>query len=76
MTAPTGGPPPEKKLLSRQQVADRLDVPLGTVERVTETGEMPARKLGRRVVVAAGDADAWLERAGTPYAPKATKAAS
>ncbi len=65
--ADQSGPPPEKKLLTRAQVAERLDVPLGTVRRVTASGEMPARKLGRKVVVATGDADAWLDRAGTPY---------
>ncbi len=74
MTYPPG-PPPEKKLLTRAQVAERLDVPLGTVKRVTASGEMPARKLGRKVVVAAGDADAWLDHAGEPYRTQAGESA-
>ena len=65
--APDSTPTPEHlaylaalKVMSTVQVAQFGGVSTSTVRRAIDAGDLPVRRIGRRVLIPATDARAWL----------------
>jgi excisionase family DNA binding protein len=61
------------QMLSVTDVCNRLALSRPTVGRMVKRGELPAIKVGRRVLFAADKLDAWLD---ARYARRAVEVAS
>ena len=53
-------------LLTYLQTAARLSTSVRTVQRLVSTGELPARRIGRRAYVAPADLEAFVAGLGRP----------
>lgn len=51
----------EQVAYSRREVAELTSLSFETVRRAINRGDLPAKKVGRRVLVLAKDLDAWLD---------------
>jgi excisionase family DNA binding protein len=49
-------------MLSVDAVAERLGLSSKTVRRIIESGELTIHRIGRRVLIAEGDLDAFVNR--------------
>lgn len=67
--APPPVAPPDSVLLTRAQVAARLNVGIGTVRRLHRTGELPIRRVGRRAMTSPDDVVAWAKRQNDSHGP-------
>jgi excisionase family DNA binding protein len=51
------------RLLTREEMAERLHVSLSTLDRLVAAGELVARKIGRQVRFSEADYDTYLDKA-------------
>jgi len=51
------------RLLTREEMAERLHVSLSTLDRLVVAGELVARKIGRQVRFTEADYASYLEKA-------------
>ncbi len=52
---------PQQLAYSPQGLADAAQIGLRTVQKAMQSGNLRFRKVGRRVVIMADDAKAWLQ---------------
>lgn len=55
-------PPSQPVLLTTSQVLERVPVSESKLYRMIHSGELPAKRLGRRYVIALADLDRWLSQ--------------
>jgi excisionase family DNA binding protein len=60
---------PSASAANPRQVAQRLGLGLATIRRLIRRGELPASRVGSRVIVLDRDVDALLERGRIAPAP-------
>jgi hypothetical protein len=53
--------PDPNRLLNMDDVAKRCNVRVGIVKRMHSSGDLPFRKVGRVLVVSAGELEDWIE---------------
>ena len=58
-----------ERLLTAEEIAERLAVPVSWVRESTRSGAMPHVRLGRYVRFEIGDVEAWLEKCKQPGRP-------
>jgi excisionase family DNA binding protein len=54
----------QKKLLTTEEVLDRLQLNVRTVYRLVKAGKLPAVRIGRQWRFRSGDIDVWVSRGG------------
>jgi len=55
-------PPPGRISLSLNEVCGMLGAGMTTVRKAIDAGQLPARKLGKKVIVLRADVDKFLEK--------------